>query len=495
MLTAGQTQALDFLSTFLDSDATAASLQGGAGVGKTYLTSEFIKQLLAEGRTVVVAAPTHKACAVLRAKLDAAGIKWAFKPKAEVPAGVAVVDTTAALLGIRPVDPDVDAPEGEQDERTFKTVGAGSLQKLFGVSFSSLTPVLLVDEASMVPSNQFWDLHAYLKAGGAKLVCIGDSGQLPPVKAVAIDFEADFDGGAFTLTEVVRQAKGSSIIGLAWVIRLDTAEGAPETRKALSSAGLLDEDVRVAGEQCINQFLAQVTVPAVKETERTVFIAYRNSTVDYVQEHAAQKVYQHSASEFRTGELVIASTAAYAETFGTYVCKFTGKVKPSKFPRKEQVVAVADQLKVVSLSDAADPVYGRPVKLERIDLPAGASGRFFTSYFLSREDQKNPEHPFAQKTKALREEALKLAREVKALRAEGKHQAADDVDKKRGQAWGALYDHQQKVVGFTHPFAITSHKSQGSTYHTVFAATAELLQYNRKALYVAVTRPSKFLVL
>ena len=50
------------------------------------------------------------------------------------------------------------------------------------------------------------------------------------------------------------------------------------------------------------------------------------------------------------------------------------------------------------------------------------------------------------------------------------------------------------VLNFAHPFAITSHKSQGSTYRRTFIAAMELAEFSKRSLYVAATRPREELV-
>jgi ATP-dependent exoDNAse (exonuclease V) alpha subunit len=65
----------------------------------------------------------------------------------------------------------------------------------------------------------------------------------------------------------------------------------------------------------------------------------------------------------------------------------------------------------------------------------------------------------------------------------------------RKQAWANYFIwRDQTIVSFRHPFAITSHKSQGSTYRSVFADVADLGRFSHHALYVAVTRPKDELV-
>lgn len=474
MLNAGQTAALNLLTAFVASKDSTFSLQGGAGVGKTYLVAEFVKSILGR-RRVVIAAPTHKACRVLRSKLDAAGIRWAFKPAQDKLPGldVAIVDTTAALLGVRPVIVD----EQSADEVKFSAnASSGSLPKYFDGS-----SILVVDEVSMVGADDFFALKLQAEARDSKIVAVGDEGQLPPVKKVAIDFAKDFDQG-YTLREVVRQAKGSAIIDLAWAIR-DGREF-----EAIEGAGLVRAD------DVVGSFLSQVAEPVENEGERSVFVAYKNATVDAVQEAACQKIYGHSARDFRAGELVLATRAGYTETYGTYTDKF-GRVRPSRFPKMEQVVANADQIRVLSFNtERRDPTYGVPVTLDRVDLPADAEGKVFESFYLSAAELADPKSPFNVEKARLSEVALKLQAEVKALRAAGKHGEAASKDDARKAAWTAFFKHEQKIISFAHPFALTAYKSQGSTYARVYAATAELLQFNRKSLYVAVTRPSQTLV-
>ena len=477
-LTAGQVVALERLQTFLANPTrTTFSLQGGAGVGKTFLVSEFVRRLLGEGRRVTVAAPTHKACRVLRTKLEAAGISWVFKPKAddEVPPGTAVVDTTAALLGIRPVIVD----EQTEDEVHFQPTDRGSLSR----AVAGKMPVLVVDEVSMVGRDDFLMLASVMREHGAKLVAVGDEGQLPPVKKQAIDFAADFDDGCL-LDEVVRQARGSAIIELAWAIRRGDSSW-----EEISGPGI--EEVGDAAAA----FLERVTPPVDDEAERAVFIAYRNVVVDGVQERACRKVYGHGARNFAEGELVLATRAGYRETYGTWRGR-DGKLRPSRFPRFEQVVAVADQLRVLSFDrEHEDPTYGVPVTLDRVDLPADAEGKVFTTHYLSAEQLANQDHPYNVRKRELAAEARRLQDLVRELRARKQGEQAATVDEQRKRAWADFFKHEQKIISFSHPFAITSHKSQGSTYREVFVDAGDLLRFNRKALYVAVTRPSQRLVM
>jgi hypothetical protein len=444
-------------------------------VGKTYLVAEFIKSILGS-RRLVVAAPTHKACRVLRSKLSLAGIRWAFKPeKDKLPAlDVVIVDTTAALLGVRPVITE----EQTADEVKFAASAAG------GSLPDYLTDggVLLIDEVSMVGADDFYVLKVQAEGHGSKIIAIGDEGQLPPVKKVAIDFAKDFDR-AYTLSEVVRQAAGSAIITLAWAIRNEE-----EGFEAIEGFGLIRE------ENVVEAYLAQLELPVDDESQRSVFIGYTNATVNAVQERACRQVYGHSAKSFKAGELVLATRAGYEEVYGTYTNKYTGRQMKSRFAKMVPVVANADQLRVLSFNEERrHPTFGVPVTLDRVDLPSDSPDKVFESYYLSAAEISNPEHPFNVEKVRLGEVAKKLQSEFSDLRSAARpdRDRLTLVDQNRKNAWGAFFAHDQRIISFAHCWAITSHKSQGSTYRSVYVSTGELLRYNKRALYVATTRPSK----
>lgn len=466
-----QAQVLQQLLDFVSSDRTTFSLQGGAGVGKTYLVGVLIKELQSRGHRCLLAAPTHKACRVLRSKLDSWQVKWAFKPQFSVPVGTAIVDTTAALLGIRPV---IDEDQTE-DELVFKATKNGSIGKLFD-GILERSAVLVIDEVSMLGRDELLALADFVHGKG-KLICVGDEGQLPPVKKQAINFEADFEESAL-LDEVVRQAKGSAIVNLAWAIRRG---------EELENFDLLGGDVTKV-DNISSEYISQVQLPVDDEGQRSVYIAYRNAIVDAVQEEACKKLYGHGRRDFQKGQLVLSTQAGYREEL--YYVDGWGVRRLSKWPKLEQVVANADQLRVVEIEEEKDanPIYGRSVELDRVDLPQGAKNRRFTTNYLSEDQLANKAHPFNVK----KAELLKTAKE---LQQKLKEKYSIDVDKARKDAWGKYFAHQQRVISFQHPFAITSHKSQGSTYREAFVNLADLLRFDRRALYVAVTRPAKRLVL
>jgi len=73
--------------------------------------------------------------------------------------------------------------------------------------------LIILDEVSMVDAKMMKDLLSY----GAKVLCCGDSGQLPPPISKSSHI---LDNPDYTLTEIVRQAADNAIIQIATKARL-----------------------------------------------------------------------------------------------------------------------------------------------------------------------------------------------------------------------------------------------------------------------------------
>lgn len=444
--TKDQEAARKSIAQFLrDPAATSMLLEGGAGVGKTFLLGEILKSI-DPSLIRAVAAPTHKAINVLRKKLDAFGVEWCQGFDDYTFNGSdCITGTTAQLLGIAPV-----ILEEQSTEIKFGKTGRGVLSKV-------MPSVIVIDEASMLGWRDFRALHDTLKSAGSKLLAVGDSGQLPPVKQEAIPFDKFKRQAA--LRQIVRQAEGSAIITLAWAIR--------EGREWI---GIEGDGVHRTG-RLGSEFVEVVQVPGVRpEEDREVFIAYRNARVNEIQEAACRKLYGHGRDVFAPGELVLAEGNLYREK--VLLCSNQDELIVDRF-----------------MEDARDPERGVPVVLHR----RGTGGNF-QAHYLSPEERKDKAHPYNVEFSDRLALAQKLEEEKRKLHRSDTRFV--DVDSRRRKAWRAFFEWRDStVLTFRHPFAITSHKSQGSTYRVVYADVNDLGRFSSQALYVAVTRPRESLIL
>jgi hypothetical protein len=456
-LNADQQRAFDAFTQFADSDGTMFAMFGAAGTGKSFTSGRMLDVIRPTitrdvtgfdgvSRSIKIPnmdemlwlAPTWKAVRIAGRFLSENGLDDyeigydAYHHET----GRLILTTTQQALGLRPVIDD----DQTDDKVSFGKVGRSLIE--------ALKPRwIVIDEVSMLSWDHLKDLAKACRDAGCKILILGDPNQLPPVKAQEIKW--DRIENRHELTQIMRQSGDSMIPHFGRAI-LDGKDW-----DGLTGAGL------TKSMRAVSQFIEEVGVPSLDEEQRDVFVAYRNATVDRVQEAAAQRVYGHSATEFAPGEVVIAQSALHSQS--------------------GMVVANQDQLEVLSIDGK-----GRWGDLVRV---RNLAGRTVYAEYLSGADMANPRHPYRIELDARRKAAMGLQEEWKANRRN------DSLNSRRKEAWASFFELKDRtVLDFAHPFAITSHKSQGSSYRRTFIAAQELAQFSSRSLYVAATRPRKELV-
>lgn len=183
------------------------SIKGNSGTGKSTVTSFLIKKL-SKKYDVTVTAPTHTATNVLRDMVNNLAFEHLKETKTELDIEIDV-STIHSFLSLKLVN-------------DYKT----GLQKLQHDRNSPLkcTEVLIVDEASMV-SQDLFDIimEAKERKQFKYLILVGDPYQLKPVDSWVNEIYDETLGKEYMnlnfeeyiLTEIVRQAKGNDIITVA----------------------------------------------------------------------------------------------------------------------------------------------------------------------------------------------------------------------------------------------------------------------------------------
>lgn len=164
----------------------ALVINGSAGVGKTFMVNQLIKSILLEKKRakIVVAAPTNMALEVIENKIDQD----------------VTFNTVHQALMMKQF---TDNASGQQ---YFKPSYKKNFP-LWGVDY------LIIDEASMVGKDLFSHIKKFTVLRKTKVVYLGDDKQLKPVKEKTSPV---FHDGitTVTLTEIVRQKEGNSLIDL-----------------------------------------------------------------------------------------------------------------------------------------------------------------------------------------------------------------------------------------------------------------------------------------
>ena len=242
-LTPHQQAAVDWLVAKLVAGEKLIALRGLAGTGKTSVIPALQAALKAHNLPTTIGAPTHRAAMILRKKGLAAET---VHSAALVPYFTADYRRACAWLGeevpVRTGTPqavphaDVDGlpwliyeavkPDLERGmalkrqrrytaRRRLASLGISGKDHFSGFGPKAGEGVLIVDEASMVGEA----LLASCQEAYQQLVLVGDPGQLPPVKDVAMLTQVE----GVDLTEIHRQAKESPIIQLAMQARAGEA--------------------------------------------------------------------------------------------------------------------------------------------------------------------------------------------------------------------------------------------------------------------------------
>ena len=312
--------------------------------------------------------------------------------------------------------------------------------------------IVIVDECSMIGEQLFGLIAAYQKT--SRVLFVGDPAQLPPVaekEDVSPTFvQAEIKVG---LTEIVRQAEGSDIIRLSTHIR-ELPVRVSHTHLYPMLRGL---DVQIAKGN--RNVVIETSKQALERGEDARIIAYMNTTVVYY--NKTLHSYFYSGEEpFAVGELAtvhqqceMLNDAGVAATLITNEEVTVIEIGPSTHPDFPSIKSWAVRVK----SDLGEEYYGY----------------------------------IADDAMALEREVADRFTKWRQLKQANRHEEAKMMS---SLAW----ELRKGFAPLRHIYACTAHKSQGSTFDTAIIDMENMdrlrstFTFNR-GLYVAVTRPRKFL--
>jgi len=182
---------IDFIAAPFNPTKYVVGLTGAGGTGKTYVTDYIINKCKYSISVIKAASPTHKACRVFSSSIRGK-----------------VVDTIQSVFGLRL---DLQLEDFNPNKPQFNPKAKAKLDNI---------KLLIIDESSMLPAKLVTFICNKCKELEIKVVFIGDTCQLTPVnESRSIAFDRCFI--VFDLDEIVRQNALNPVTDLLKLLRYD----------------------------------------------------------------------------------------------------------------------------------------------------------------------------------------------------------------------------------------------------------------------------------
>lgn len=319
-----------------------------------------------------------------------------------------------------------------------------------GGSRASEYDLVVVDEASMVNSSLFGHICRSAQEDGVKYLFMGDHAQLPPVgEAESEAMKIRYRRG---LSKVMRH--DNQILALATHLR--------DCQTTLSNPRIVTDCDENGGVYAINyKKMRQRACEAFTSDSYLAnpgsikVIAWRNATVQMYNELIREAMYGSkvaSESKFQVGERVV-------------VC---------------QPIMVEGSMEMATDEEGT---------VEQIDIMPHPIYRHLTCYKLQVEPEYGDTGWVA--CWVIHESSERAYKQLLG--------DLSDAAKSRRGSWQAFWDAKEAIHDIRPCHAITAHRSQGSTYESVFVDVGDIMANRNKlealqCAYVACSRPRRILV-
>ena len=411
-----QANALNEMNRFIHSNETSMTLSGYAGTGKTSIMEMLRNRAWKAGKDVIFTASTNKAAAVLKSKVgNAMTLNKAFGISVEVNSKKKynAKDLVTKIKDDNKIHPD---------------------------------SIVVIDEASMINEENYNTLNQIAQFMGAKIIYVGDSAQLAPVKETKVSkVFRDENGKTVTLTQVERTGDNA-------ILREATDVRNGQGLSGISSFNSEGKGVAYVRPQQKKEIgdIVKHFLPQIKENpDNFKIIAFTNNKVALYNE-AVRKTMGYNDNTPRVGESIMGYLNYGYRRGGSYDFINSENYKVVHVsPAHENIIIVNGNTYKTLVND---------VTLE------GSDGERNTFTFT---DVKQNQHN--------RQVAYILGKEVARLWEDYRWRGVKDNLDKINVINSALFINDdikegERVIApkvYDFGYAITAHKSQGSTFKNV----------------------------
>lgn len=458
--TKGQLEAykglLDFIHADYNPNDFKRALVGPAGTGKTYLLKAVIKNCNTSYSLIGLAAPTHKACRVLNENVRIPNVK---------------INTLQSDLGLKL---NFDVEKFDIKNPPFDPKGRIKIGDF---------KIYIVDESSMINRGLLSFLEKICKQNKCKIIYVGDDAQLSPVGE---KYSAAFRGiKVYKLTEIVRQGDDNPVSDLLPMLRYDIEHKSYTfLNYIIKHRERFNSDFTKGYKVCNEEEFKQIVYTNFNDQQLT-------SNVDFAKIIAYTNVVVSAWNKFvRTAIIKDANKSVITKndliiSYTTIVDKFN-----------DAVIKNSEEYIINDIVNYVHPQYN--LKGFLIKFQAIHGGKITSPLFVIDHSDKFSIQMYAKLSQDL-VNAAKTARAVM-----------------RPQRWKDYYTFKESCLLLTnilasdgrtlvysrdldYGFALTSHKSQGSTFDTALIDVDDIVfdkngvvyadceEVNRR-LYVAASR-------
>lgn len=420
----------EFINDEFNSSKYIYGLVGPGGVGKTFVIKYIIRNCKYATSVIRCTAPTHKACRVFSQALD--GIET-----------FTIQSTFGFRINMNLADFDYKNPQ-------FDPMASPKLENI---------ELLIIDESSMLPAGLVQYINDVCRKRQIKLIYIGDSSQLPPVKERK---SSAFDTCVklFYLNEIVRQGVDNPILNI---------------------LNMLREDIRNRTTKTISYFAKHIGEMNYNEYGEGYSIIGKTNFIQNIATKFQDEEYTHNIDKYK----IIAYTNLAVTQWNNFVRKLIIDQAERGIITKNDLVmsykTIVDEFNsviinnseeyiindIVNYTDAKYNLKGYLIKFQLVN-----GGTVTKPLFVIDHTDKFTVLKYVQTL----DELVKDAR-----------MATGAVRSKR---WKEYFDFKDKYLiannitrngqiiyprDLDYGFAITSHKSQGSTYENVFVDVNDIV--------------------
>jgi exodeoxyribonuclease-5 len=439
-----QLEALSKLEDFTRSKEDTITLSGSAGTGKTSLIIEYLDFLDDEKVPYILAAPTHKAKLVLEALTG---------------------EDAYTVHQVLSLQPNLDIME--LDFRELDFFAKSNSNKPNQIPYRG---VIIVDEASMISDDLFKFILKCAKQSLTKVIWVGDCKQLQPVKSDTLSKVFTLDN-VIILTKIYRQKDDSPVLDVLSELREHSLKVIEPCKGKVDSIFTFNNAL---------EFAKSAKEP-MQETVKTgnvlncKVLAFTNSRVSAYNNTLRKLIFgKDYVKEFNQGEILTGYDNLEFETSKFYnSLDYVVKDIPVKEYRRI-------------------PYYDLPLNgydLQLFDTVYKTTNKVFV---LSRDNDTESLNNLTKLIEQTRLQALRLQNAGKSAKLIWSKYYM--IINSFATTFDLYYENRViKRKTFDYGYALTVHKSQGSSFNTVFVDLANINtcpdpEVVRQLQYVGISR-------